>query len=340
MNKAGCVLRRIIGNVIVIMMLAVSAILLIPRAFHMKPMQVLTGSMEPNYPRDSLIYVKPVAFEHIQTGDVITFYKGENTVVTHRVIEIDEQTKTFQTKGDANEETDSGVIPYDRVIGRVCWYIPKVGRILSLLPDMVHVTQTHAQFYDITTMRVNRFRWSAVNIAVVLDTQEEQQEERYYEQKGNSIENVYTRYGGYENTSHVQMHLQKGVSAQCTVRILNRDLPVYPTQNTYVRVRLLPMLVYDNTQENEANNCAGTIAAADIDKYVTFTYTQDTYWKQKEVQVGERTQEYMYYTKPLAPGAQTENLLESVTCTSEIPEGMHLELGIFAEGIAASESIP
>ena len=53
-------------------------------------LNVKTGSMEPNYPINSLLFVKKTNPSEINKGDVITFVIDENgTLATHRVMEID-----------------------------------------------------------------------------------------------------------------------------------------------------------------------------------------------------------------------------------------------------------
>ena len=49
---------------------------------------VLSGSMEPTYHVGSLIYVNKVDSAAIRPGQVITFMLDENTVATHRVVEV------------------------------------------------------------------------------------------------------------------------------------------------------------------------------------------------------------------------------------------------------------
>ena len=59
-----------------------------------------------------------------------TFYINDNTVVTHRVIDKDNDTESFHTKGDANETEDGGSVAYDKVVGKVVLNVPYLGYIL------------------------------------------------------------------------------------------------------------------------------------------------------------------------------------------------------------------
>ncbi len=98
-----------------------------------KPVMVLSGSMEPTFYVGSVIYYKQAPFANINVGDPITFYAGEDgAMVTHRVIEKNEQTQEFTTQGDANETADPNPVPYSRVAGKATSFcIPYAGYYVS-----------------------------------------------------------------------------------------------------------------------------------------------------------------------------------------------------------------
>ena len=100
--------------------------------FRWKLYCVQTGSMEPTLPVGSMIVVEKVDFDHLQEGDIITFTTGENTVVTHRLTEIDRNTQLLTTKGDKNNVADAPV-SYGHVIGRVKFFVPGIGKAVLLL---------------------------------------------------------------------------------------------------------------------------------------------------------------------------------------------------------------
>ncbi|MFC4557048.1 signal peptidase I SipW [Virgibacillus kekensis] len=82
---------------------------------------VLSGSMEPTFSTGAVIAVKPlVNTENLQKGDVITFLKSHNEIVTHRISEVVKQggNVMYQTKGDNNEEADTNMVPSMNVIGK------------------------------------------------------------------------------------------------------------------------------------------------------------------------------------------------------------------------------
>ena len=99
---------------------------------------VLSGSMEPTYHTGSLIYVKEVDPYEIQPGQVITFLLSEDTVATHRVVEVvpdeeDESVIRFRTKGDANDTVDGSLVHYKNVIGTPVFTIPKLGYVANYI---------------------------------------------------------------------------------------------------------------------------------------------------------------------------------------------------------------
>ena len=108
------------------------------RLVGLRAFTVLSGSMEPAYPVGSLIYVKEVDYTALKAGDVITFMLDEQTVATHRIVEVvpdedDPSVIRFRTKGDANEAADGSLVHYKNVIGSPVFTIPKLGYFASYI---------------------------------------------------------------------------------------------------------------------------------------------------------------------------------------------------------------
>lgn len=125
-------LKKICGflsGIILIVLALLAGILIIPKLMGYEEMAVLTGSMEPEYPVGSLIYVKETEPENLQVGDVITYRLSGDTVVTHRIVEIDTEGQTVTTKGDANETNDGQPIPYASIVGKAEFKVPYLGFI-------------------------------------------------------------------------------------------------------------------------------------------------------------------------------------------------------------------
>lgn len=87
---------------------------------------VLSGSMEPTLSPGDVVIVDATAT--VGVGDIITYDTGDQVPTTHRV--IDERDGGYQTKGDANENVDSGLVAFESVIGRTIITIPFVGYVI------------------------------------------------------------------------------------------------------------------------------------------------------------------------------------------------------------------
>ena len=118
---------KIVTDILLVIVLVIAAVLYIPRLMGLKTYKVLSGSMEPEYHVGSVVYVEKSSIDDIEVGDVITFYINDNTVVTHRVVDKDNDTESFHTKGDAE---DGGSVAYDKVVGKVVLNVPYLGYIL------------------------------------------------------------------------------------------------------------------------------------------------------------------------------------------------------------------
>ncbi len=120
-------------NIIIMVFVIFAAILVALRIAGYRTFTVMSGSMEPALPVGGLIYVRPVNYQDLKVGDVISFVANkENTVVTHRIvnIEIDENDASvwrFRTKGDANVAADAQLVHYQNVLGTPIIAIPYLG---------------------------------------------------------------------------------------------------------------------------------------------------------------------------------------------------------------------
>ena len=127
------IFRWLFSAVLYLIIAVVLLMLVMMLVFGLKLYCVQTGSMEPTYPVGAMIVVEDVEPTALETGDVITFTVGDGTVVTHRIVGIDRQTRQIETKGDNNNAADSSQISYENVIGRVKFGIPAVGYAVLLL---------------------------------------------------------------------------------------------------------------------------------------------------------------------------------------------------------------
>lgn len=129
---------NIITSILVGLVVLLAVALVGVRLIGLNPYVVLSGSMEPTYHVGSLIYVKDVDYKELQVGDAITFMLSEDTVATHRIIEVlvdeeDPETIRYFTKGDANDSPDGSSVHYKNVIGKPVFTIPYLGYISNYI---------------------------------------------------------------------------------------------------------------------------------------------------------------------------------------------------------------
>jgi signal peptidase len=123
---------NIIGIVILVVVIAACVPIAAPRFMGYQSYNIMSGSMEPDIPVGSLVYVKPIAPEDIVEGDVIAF-SSNDSVVVHRTVENHIVEGEIITKGDANEDEDMAPVAYQSVLGRVERHIPYLGQLMLIL---------------------------------------------------------------------------------------------------------------------------------------------------------------------------------------------------------------
>lgn len=131
------------GGALTSLLIAAAAVLLVAfagvRLVGLTPYAVLSGSMEPEYPVGSLVYVKAVDPLDVEVGDAITFSLPSGTLVTHQVYQIDAESRVFRTQGIANIASDGSIspdaapVPYENLVGKPVACIPYLGYINKFL---------------------------------------------------------------------------------------------------------------------------------------------------------------------------------------------------------------
>jgi signal peptidase len=121
-----------------------AATLILGRFFGLSSYVVMSGSMEPELPVGSLLFVAPERSSDIRPGDVVTFALTDH-IVTHRVVEVRAGARgpLFVTKGDANLDPDAEPVQVGPTVGTPRLIVPELGfaviyvqsywRVLTLL---------------------------------------------------------------------------------------------------------------------------------------------------------------------------------------------------------------
>lgn len=98
-----------------------------------KFMSVLSGSMSPTFNTYDMIVDKNVSPENLKKGDVITFREDTKTLVTHRIVDIQNINgkRAYKTRGDANNVDDERLVYDSEIEGVYQFRIPYGGLVMS-----------------------------------------------------------------------------------------------------------------------------------------------------------------------------------------------------------------
>ena len=124
-----------LGTALLIVLIAACIPFTLPRVMGYQAYTVVSGSMEPEIPVGSLVYVASMEPEDVQVRDVIAYYGGRdsNAMITHRVVDNQVVMGQFITKGDANQTNDMNPVAYENFIGTVTVSVPELGTVAQIL---------------------------------------------------------------------------------------------------------------------------------------------------------------------------------------------------------------
>ncbi|MET1060624.1 MAG: signal peptidase I [Nocardioides sp.] len=125
-------------NVLCLVVMGLALAFLLPAAMGLQRYVIMGGSMEGTYDLGSVVFEESVPVSDLEVGDVITYVppadSGINTLVTHRIVEIDGS--TFRTQGDANADVDPWTFELNAATqNRVTASLPYVGYVFIALGD-------------------------------------------------------------------------------------------------------------------------------------------------------------------------------------------------------------
>lgn len=131
---------NIVTWVLVAALVVMAVLLAGVRLVGLRPLTVLSGSMEPEFSAGDLIYVKDVDYRELEVGDVITFMLSEDTIATHRIVGIvpdenDASVVRYRTKGDANDSEDGSLVHCKNVVGTPVYALPKMGYVANYIQN-------------------------------------------------------------------------------------------------------------------------------------------------------------------------------------------------------------
>ena len=130
------VLCKAAGIVMLVGVIGLCLPVTVPRIVGYEVYEVVSGSMEPEIPVGSVLYVKAADLSQVAEGEIIA-YQDVDAVVAHRVVHNRTSLGEFVTKGDANNTEDREPIPYGAVVGRVEMTIPVLGMFLAFFSTVI-----------------------------------------------------------------------------------------------------------------------------------------------------------------------------------------------------------
>lgn len=128
-------MKKILSGIIVLLLIGLTAFFTYQNMHSSKsvigirPLTVLTNSMQPEFSAGDLIFIKEVDVSDISVGDIITYWLDENKSITHRVTKL--VGEEFVTKGDNNNVEDEKLVTGEQVMGELVFIIPFGGYIAS-----------------------------------------------------------------------------------------------------------------------------------------------------------------------------------------------------------------
>ena len=105
-----------------------ATIMLISNQFRFGALVIATDSMTGELNKGDVAIFERCDHDQVVAGQVVVFEKDDNAVV-HRLVDIKRingQLRFF-TKGDANQELDTGYVTQEQLIGAVHWKVPYLG---------------------------------------------------------------------------------------------------------------------------------------------------------------------------------------------------------------------
>ncbi len=139
-------IAKLAGNVLLCVIVAAAVLLLVFYAFAgsgrsmpggVRPLIVLSGSMEPKMPVGSVVVAKSTNPTSLKVGDIVTYFRAQangsstGVLVTHRIKQVvgSGSSLSFITQGDANNTPDGTPVLASQVVGRVFLIVPYAGYV-------------------------------------------------------------------------------------------------------------------------------------------------------------------------------------------------------------------
>ena len=121
------------GMSVIFIILAIGFVYIAMPVFGNSALIVRSGSMQPAIAVGDLVTVRPQT--DYKTGEIVAFHDPikSSAIVTHRIVAkvVKNNQVFYQTKGDANEETDFSLVAGENIIGRADFSVKGIGKLLA-----------------------------------------------------------------------------------------------------------------------------------------------------------------------------------------------------------------
>ena len=129
--------RAALWSVLAIMALAVIVLVVLPKAIGGSALTVRTGSMAPTLAVGSIVIDRPADPSALHVGEIATYRQaGSGSLVTHRIVAVNDAHSEFTFRGDANPVADPEPVPAQAIQGKVWFDIPYAGAIRNTVGDL------------------------------------------------------------------------------------------------------------------------------------------------------------------------------------------------------------
>lgn len=171
--KDNKILKKISNILFVLFMISMTGLIFItaqskitgqePTLLNHRIYVVDSGSMSPTIKTDSMIIVRELGLDELRVGDIVTYYGHDRSSrITHRAVEISYEENTIVTRGDANNADDPMPLDGSKLIGKVIFTIPLIGKVFRFLNTKLGlgILITLTILWIIVPVIVNKFRKS------------------------------------------------------------------------------------------------------------------------------------------------------------------------------------
>jgi len=112
----------------------------LPSFLNMEIYEVVSPSMSPRINVGDIIVIKKgIPNDSFHVGNIITYKREDGEIITHRIEEIIKYDlrNAYKTKGDSNEAIDDYIVTYDKIIGKVIYVMPQLGKIVKVMKNEI-----------------------------------------------------------------------------------------------------------------------------------------------------------------------------------------------------------